>query len=79
MVMWRTFSSTSEHPQGNHHARITLWKRVAEGDQLGARSQDLYMIDHCCDEEVVPIYEPHGFKQSIGMVLRNYDRQSAGV
>ena len=58
--------------QGRGIARVLI-------DQLLARYRDLYMIDLCCDEEVVPIYEPRGFKRSIGMVLRNYDRQSAGV
>jgi ribosomal protein S18 acetylase RimI-like enzyme len=58
--------------QGRGIARVLI-------DHLLARYRDLYMIDLCCDEEVVPIYEPRGFKQSIGMVLRNYDRQSAGA
>ena len=45
-------------------------------DRLLSRYRDLYMIDLCCDENVVPIYESRKFKQGIGMMYRNHDRQS---
>ncbi len=37
----------------------------------------LYMIDICCDDDVVPFYKRLDFFQANGMVFRNYDRQSA--
>ncbi len=48
-------------------------------DRLLARYQDLYMIDLCCDENVVPVYESRGFKRFICMARRNFDRQSAAA
>ncbi|WP_042147774.1 GNAT family N-acetyltransferase [Paucisalibacillus sp. EB02] len=38
----------------------------------------LYMIDLCCDDDLVPYYEKFGMKKGTGMILRNYDRQ-AGI
>ncbi|WP_373604603.1 hypothetical protein [Bhargavaea cecembensis] len=40
--------------------------------QLG----NLYMIDLCCDDGLVPFYEQLGMHRVNGMVLRNYERQS---
>lgn len=36
----------------------------------------LYMIDLCCDDDLVPYYEKFGMHQATGMIHRNYDRQS---
>lgn len=36
----------------------------------------LYMIDVCCDDDVVPFYERFGMHRTNGMILRNYSRQS---
>lgn len=36
----------------------------------------LYMIDVCCDDDVVPFYERLGMHRTNGMILRNYNRQS---
>ena len=36
----------------------------------------LYMIDLVCDPELQPFYERLGMRAVVGMVLRNYDRQS---
>ena len=47
-------------------------------DRLLARYRDLYMIDLCCNEDVVPVYESRDFKRAICMMYRNFDRQSAG-
>ncbi|WP_059170442.1 GNAT family N-acetyltransferase [Bacillus sp. FJAT-27445] len=47
-----------------------LVKRMLE--QLGSN----YMIDLCCDDELVPFYEKFGMFKSNGMLFRNYDRQS---
>lgn len=45
--------------------------------RLVARYADLYMLDLCCNEDIVPVYASHGFLQVSGMVHRNFDRQSA--
>ncbi|MFC0230989.1 GNAT family N-acetyltransferase [Bhargavaea ullalensis] len=50
----------------------TLVRRMIE--KLG----NLYMIDLCCDDGLVPFYEQQGMHRVNGMILRNYDRQSAG-
>lgn len=41
-------------------------------DQL----DDLYMIDLCCDPELEAFYNPLGFQRAVGMLKRNYDRQT---
>lgn len=38
--------------------------------------KDLYMVDLCCDKELVPYYEKHGMFHSHGMIYRNYDSQN---
>lgn len=40
---------------------------------------DLYMIDLCCDESLVPFYKELGMVKSNGMLKRNYGRQSGSV
>ncbi len=51
------------------------------GSQLVRRMLDklknLYMIDVTCDPEVQSFYLRFGMKRSVGMMIRNYDRQSA--
>ncbi|MBY0065059.1 MULTISPECIES: GNAT family N-acetyltransferase [Priestia] len=37
---------------------------------------DIYMVDLCCDDDLVPYYEKFGMLQSNGMLLRNYEMQS---
>lgn len=37
---------------------------------------DLYMIDLCCDDSLIPFYEEMGMHKSNGMLKRNYDMQS---
>lgn len=37
--------------------------------------KDHYMVDICCDEDVVPFYKNLGFKQGYSMTLRNYNMQ----
>jgi GNAT superfamily N-acetyltransferase len=39
-------------------------------DEIG----DLYGVDVCCDEDLVPYYERFGFQQVAGMVLRPHLR-----
>jgi ribosomal protein S18 acetylase RimI-like enzyme len=38
--------------------------------------RNLYMIDLVCDPGLQPFYEKLGMRPIVGMVLRNYDRQS---
>lgn len=37
---------------------------------------ELYMIDLCCDEDLVPYYKNFGMMQTNAMMKRNYARQS---
>nr|WP_144789559.1 GNAT family N-acetyltransferase [Lysinibacillus fusiformis] len=38
--------------------------------------QYMYMIDLCCDNDLVPLYEKFGMMKSNGMLIRNYGMQS---
>jgi ribosomal protein S18 acetylase RimI-like enzyme len=38
--------------------------------------ENIYMVDLCCDDELVPYYQKFGMHQSNGMILRNYKMQS---
>ncbi|MDG4658192.1 GNAT family N-acetyltransferase [Ectobacillus antri] len=38
--------------------------------------EHIYMIDLCCDDDLLPYYEEFGMMRSNGMLLRNYHRQS---
>ncbi|HSL44085.1 MAG TPA: GNAT family N-acetyltransferase [Anaerolineales bacterium] len=44
--------------------------------QMLERLKHLYMIDLVCDPELQPFYERLGMRAVVGMVVRNYDRQS---
>ncbi|MBT2691707.1 GNAT family N-acetyltransferase [Bacillus sp. ISL-55] len=37
---------------------------------------DIYMIDLCCDDDLVPYYEKLGMIKANGMLIRNYEMQS---
>ncbi|MFJ7669147.1 GNAT family N-acetyltransferase [Lysinibacillus sp. NPDC097195] len=37
---------------------------------------DIYMIDLCCDDDLIPYYEQFGMTKTNGMVYRNYKMQS---
>jgi ribosomal protein S18 acetylase RimI-like enzyme len=37
---------------------------------------EIYMIDLCCDDDLVPYYEKLGMIKANGMLLRNYEKQS---
>lgn len=37
---------------------------------------DIYMIDLCCDDDLVPYYDKFGMTKTNGMILRNYKMQS---
>lgn len=36
----------------------------------------IYMIDLCCDDDLIPLYEKYGMIRSNGMLVRNYKMQS---
>ncbi|WML45449.1 GNAT family N-acetyltransferase [Neobacillus sp. PS3-40] len=36
----------------------------------------IYMIDLCCDDDLVPFYEKYGMLKSNGMLKRNYKKQT---
>lgn len=38
--------------------------------------KDYYMIDLLCDSELQPFYENIGMHKAVGMMRRNYDKQS---
>ena len=40
---------------------------------------DIYMIDLCCDDDLIPYYNHLGMTKTNGMVVRNYNRQSGSV
>ena len=40
---------------------------------------DIYMIDLCCDDDLVPYYEVFGMTKANGMTLRNYRMQSGSL
>lgn len=41
-----------------------------------ARLRHLYAVDLLCDPELQPYYERQGMHRAVGMLYRNYDRQS---
>ena len=44
--------------------------------QMFQELEDIYMIDLCCDEDLVPYYEKLGMMKATSMIKRNYARQS---
>lgn len=72
---------------GVHAAYIPLLEVLAPyqdrgiGSELTQRMLDslkhLYQIDLMCDDDLRPFYERMGMKPAGGMIIRNYDRQSA--
>ena len=40
---------------------------------------EIYMIDLCCDDDLVPYYEKLGMIKANGMLLRNYEKQSGST
>jgi len=59
---------------------LPAYKNKGIGKELVNRMlkelDDIYMIDLCCDDDLVPYYDKLGMIQTNGMVLRNYNRQS---
>ncbi|TQR37132.1 GNAT family N-acetyltransferase [Lysinibacillus sphaericus] len=44
--------------------------------QMLKELEDIYMIDLCCDDDLVPYYEKLEMLKSNGMLVRNYEMQS---
>ena len=40
---------------------------------------NIYMVDLCCDEHLIPYYKKFGMLQSAGMVKRNYKMQAGNI
>lgn len=59
------------------------YKNKGIGKELVTRMleelKDIYMIDLCCDEDLVPYYEQFGMMKASAMVLRNYKMQSGNT
>ena len=39
--------------------------------------EDMYAVDLCCDEQIIPFYKKIGFNKCNGMVKRNFEKQGA--
>lgn len=59
---------------------LPAYKNKGIGKELVTRMRteldDIYMIDLCCDDDLVPYYDQFGMRKTNGMILRNYNRQS---
>ena len=45
-------------------------------NQMLKELDHIYMVDLCCDDDLVPYYEEFGMIKSNGMLVRNYEMQS---
>ncbi|MFD1928916.1 GNAT family N-acetyltransferase [Sporosarcina siberiensis] len=56
------------------------YKNKGIGKELVSRMlkelDHIYMVDLCCDDDLVPYYEKFNMMRSNGMILRNYKMQS---
>jgi ribosomal protein S18 acetylase RimI-like enzyme len=59
---------------------LPQYKNKGIGKELVRRMlkelNNIYMIDLCCDDDLVPYYEKFGMTKTNGMVYRNYKMQS---
>lgn len=59
---------------------LPAYKNLSIGKELVNRMikelDDIYMIDLCCDDDLVPYYDTLGMMKTNGMILRNYKMQS---
>ncbi|MCJ8007834.1 GNAT family N-acetyltransferase [Lederbergia wuyishanensis] len=59
---------------------LPAYKNKGIGKELVSRMlkelNHIYMIDLCCDDDLVPYYEKFGMFRTNGMIYRNYSRQS---
>ena len=45
-------------------------------ERILTRYENLYILDVCCDEDIVEFYIARGFLKTAGLVKRNYEHQS---
>lgn len=59
---------------------LPQYKNKCIGKELVSRMlkelDEIYMIDLCCDDDLVPYYEKFGMMKTNGMVYRNYAMQA---
>lgn len=59
---------------------LPAYKNRGIGKELIKRMLDelsnIYMIDLCCDDDLIPLYKKFGMIRSNGMLMRNYKMQS---
>lgn len=59
---------------------LPQYKNKGIGKELVSRMlkelDEIYMIDLCCDDDLVPYYEKFGMMKTNGMVYRNYAMQA---
>lgn len=59
---------------------LPAYKNMGIGKELVKKMlkelDDIYMVDLCCDVDLIPYYEKLGMLKSNGMLVRNYDMQS---
>ncbi|MCM2674249.1 GNAT family N-acetyltransferase [Alkalicoccobacillus plakortidis] len=59
------------------------YKNKGIGKQLVERMlnelDQIYMVDLCCDDDLVPYYEKYGMTKSNAMLIRNYTMQSGST
>ena len=48
-------------------------------EKMLGQLENIYMIDLCCDEHLIPYYEKFGMFQSTGMVKRTYKMQAGNI
>ena len=62
---------------------LPAYKSQGIGQQLVEKIleqlDNIYMIDLCCDEHLIPYYEKFGMFQSTGMIKRNYKMQAGNI
>ena len=56
------------------------YKNKGVGKELVRRMlkelENIYMVDLCCDDDLVPYYEQFGMTKTNGMIVRNYKMQA---
>ncbi|RSK26315.1 GNAT family N-acetyltransferase [Bacillus sp. HMF5848] len=59
---------------------LPTYKNKGIGTELVRRMlaelSDIYMIDLCCDDDLIGFYKNFGMHKSNGMIVRNYEMQS---
>jgi ribosomal protein S18 acetylase RimI-like enzyme len=73
----------SDHIYSAYVAHLEVlpdYKGLGIGKELMVRIKEqlrqFYIIDLCCDDNVVEFYDKLGFRHCNGMIIRNYDRRA---